>query len=140
MIWLAAGVLLLFVLAGAGRRARQREMVASLRRNFVVEAMRSLANYLPKLAPALTDAQLGRLFDEIYAEHLRRFRARNFADLLRKGQSPDAVSISSDICTEVGKRLCATHQDCDPDLMGMALSDALMLAGPDMYADMVPNG
>ncbi len=138
MIYIAAGVLLLFVLAGAGRKARQREMVASLRRNFVVEAKRLLA-VTPGFAASLSDAELVRLFDEIYAEHLRRFGARDFADLLRKGESADAASISAQICVDAAKRLCSAHQDCDAHLVGRALSDALTLAGPDMYAEMAPN-
>ena len=140
MIWIAACVVLFFVLAAAGRRARQREMVASLRRNFAVRARQSLQVYLAPMAPVVSDEQLGRAFDWIYAEHLRRLNARNFADLLRKGQTDEAMSISSDICTEAGKRLCSAHQDCDPTLAGMALSDALQLGGRDMYAEMVPSG
>jgi len=138
MIYLAAGVVLFFVLAGAGRRAREREMVASLRRNFVVEARRSLAIHVPELA-SLSDAELRRTFDEIYAEHLRSFGARNFADLLKKGQSPNATSISSDICMGAGKRLCSAYEACDPTMTGIALSNALTLAGPDMYAEMAPG-
>ena len=140
MIWLAAGVVLFFVLAAAGRRARQREIVASLRRNFVVRARQSLQVYLAPMAAVVSDEQLGQAFDWIYAEHLRRLHARDFADLLRKGQTDEAMSVSSDICTEAGKRLCSAYQDCEPALAGMALSDALQLGGRDMYAEMVPSG
>jgi hypothetical protein len=147
VIYLAAGLVLLFVLAGAGRQVRQRQALASLRRDFVVRARAAMEVYLPSLAPAVSDEEYGRAFDWIYAEHLTRLGARDLAGLMRKGQGTEAESISFDICNDAAKTLCAafpTNLGDDPEhastFVQMALSDGLFLGGQDMYAEMVPDG
>lgn len=143
MIYIAAGLILFFVLAGAGRRARQRQMVQSLKRHFIEEAKASLGASVPALAARLSDEQLSRAFDWIYAEHLRRSGARNFGDLLRKGQQADLNLISIEICFDAAERLCAAYPGAagsDASSAGGALFGALSLAGPAMYAEMMPSG
>lgn len=143
MIYIAAGLILLLVLAAAGRRARQRQMVQSLKRHFVSEAQTSLDRNAPELAAKLGHGELSRVFDWIYAEHLRRCGVRDFAGLLRRGQLSDLNSMSVDICFEAAEKLCAAHARAagsDPSSAGGALFGALSLAGPAMYAEMVSTG
>ncbi len=145
MIYIAAGLILFFVLAGAGRRARQRQMVQSLKRHFIEEAKASLGASVPALAARLSDEQLSRAFDWIYAEHLRRSGARNFGDLLRKGQQADLNLISIEICFDAADKICAARPgglaaDSYARDAGTAPWSAPNAAGPEMYAEMVPNG
>jgi hypothetical protein len=144
MIYIAAGLILFFVLAGAGRRARQRQMVQSLKRHFI-DAKASLGAAVPALAAQLSEEQLSRAFDWIYAEHLRRSGARNFGDLLRKGQQADLNLMSVEICFDAAEKICAARPgglaaDSYASDAGTALWSALNAAGPEMYAEMVPNG
>jgi hypothetical protein len=142
MILVAAALVLILVLAAAGRRARQRQMVQSLKRHFVSEARGSLERSAPSLAAELGEGELSGAFEWIYAEHLRRSDSRDLAGLLRKGQQADLNPMSVDICFEAAEKLCAMHRcaaESDASSAGGALFGALNLAGPAMYAEMMPS-
>jgi hypothetical protein len=142
MILAAAAVVLILVLAAAGRRARQRQLVQSLKRHFISHAEVTLETSAPTLAAQLRDGELSRVFDWIYAEHLRRSGARDFAGLLRRGQQADLNPMSFDICLEAGEKLCAAHPraaESESASAGGALFGALNLAGRAMYAEISPT-
>lgn len=81
--WLIVGAGVLWALASTGRKERQRQVLAALRRQFPPIARMRLVGACAELDDVLDDASLEPVFDWMYAEMLRRTDSRDFGALMR---------------------------------------------------------
>ena len=76
-------VVILFVLASMGRKAKQKAAVRGLRVHFPPIARRRLVGNFPNLDPILNESALGTVFDWILAEMYRRTGTSDFGKLMQ---------------------------------------------------------
>ena len=147
MIYLVAGGLLLVFFAWTGRKSRQREALSGLRRHFPATARTAFMVRLPSVHESIPDEEFSRLFESIYAEHLRRFGASNFGDLMGRtiDLGGEAERLSQRICRDAVDELPAYFRALlgnDPVLLeeaGAAFYAALQNAGAETQAELDSN-
>jgi hypothetical protein len=83
MLWVAAFIVLLFLLASWSRKAKQRAAVRGLREQFPRIARMRLTAAFPGIEPALSEPLLALQFDWILHAMCRRAGVSGFAGLMR---------------------------------------------------------
>jgi len=126
MLWVAAILVLLFVLASWSRKAKQRAAVRGLRQHFPPIARMRLAAAFPGIEPALSEQLLALQFDWILHAMCRRAGVSGFAGLMRwsveQGQEATAM-LSAEVARAAVDRLSP------PALAIIDKSDGRLLAG-----------
>ena len=98
----------LFWLASIGRKAKQREAVAGLRREFPRIARLRLVAACPGLDGVLGEAELRMLFDWILLQSYGRTQTSDFGELMRwsvEHGSVETTALTADISREALERL-----------------------------------
>ena len=136
-LWLILAIVVLVLLARLGRKQRQREAVAAIRRQFRHLARLRLVAACPGLDGVLDEASLGLLFDWILIELCRRTGTSGIGELMQwsiaKGEA-EAARLTAEITREAVDRLpqpvLAVIDDCDGrTVVGVILDEALTEAG-----------
>jgi hypothetical protein len=127
---LLLAVAALFWLASIGRKAKQREAVAGLRREFPRIARLRLVAACPGLDGVLGEAELRMLFDWILLQSYGRTRTSDFGDLMRwsvEHGSVETTALTADISREALERLpqpvLAVIDDCQGRQVAAVLID-----------------
>lgn len=132
-----AALILLLVLASAGRRAKQREAVAGLRADFARISRLRLVAACPGLDGTIRDAELRLLFDWMLLQLYRRTGARRFEELMRwsvKHGEVETTRLTAVVVRQAVDRLpravLAVIDECDGRAFAAVLLDqALTEAG-----------
>jgi hypothetical protein len=126
MLWIAALLILLFVLASWRRRAKPGAAVRGLRRLFPEIARLRLSAAFPGIEPALSEHLLALQFDWIFHAMCRHAGVTGFAGLMRwaveQGEAATGM-LSSEVARAAVDRLPA------PALAIIDKSDGRLLAG-----------
>ncbi|HEY1143849.1 MAG TPA: hypothetical protein VGE68_07420 [Sphingomicrobium sp.] len=112
MAWLLllGAAVLLFWLASIGRKARQREALAKVRREFPRIARLRLVAACPGLDGVLGDQELRLLFDWILLQLYRRTRTSGLAELMRwsiEHGAAETTRLTADVSRDSVERLSA---------------------------------
>lgn len=132
-----AALILLLVLASIGRKAKQREAVATLRAEFARIARLRLVAACPGIDGTIRDAELRLLFDWILLQLYRRTGARRFGELMRwsvEHGEAETTRLTADVVRQAVERLprrvLAAIDDCEGRALAAVLLDqALTEAG-----------
>jgi hypothetical protein len=126
MLWVAAFIVLLFLLASWSRKAKQRAAVRGLREQFPRIARMRLTAAFPGIEPALSEPLLALQFDWILHAMCRRAGVSGFAGLMRwavvEGEDATAT-LSAEVARAAVDRLPA------PALAIIDKSEGRFLAG-----------
>ena len=134
---LILAVAALFWLASIGRKAKQREAVAGLRREFPRIARLRLVAACPGLDGVLGEAELRMLFDWILLQSYGRTQTSDFGELMRwsvEHGSVETTALTADISREAVERLpqpvVAIIDDCQGrEVAAVLIDQALTEAG-----------
>jgi hypothetical protein len=105
---LIAAIVALFWLASTGRKAKQKEAVAKLRREFPRIARLRLVAACPGLDGVLEEAELRMLFDWILLQMYGRTRASGLGELMQWSIDHGAeqtASLTADVALDAVQRL-----------------------------------
>ena len=126
---LIVAVVLLFWLASLGRKAKQRDAVSGLRREFPRIARLRLIAACPGLDGVLEEAELRMLFDWMLLQMHRRTGAANFGELmqwsLERGQA-EATTLTADVSRDVVERLSRPVLEVIDGCKGRAVAAVLI--------------
>ena len=127
---LILAVVALFWLASTGRKAKQKEALAGLRREFPRIARLRLVAACPGLDGVLGEAELRMLFDWILLRIYGRTKTTDFGDLMRwsiEHGTAESTTLTADVSREAVERLpqpvLAVIDDCQGREIAAVLID-----------------
>ena len=126
---LILAVVALFWLASVGRKAKQREAVAKLRREFPRIARLRLVAACPGLDGVLADAELRMLFDWMLLRLYGRTATSNLGELMQwsvKHGEAETTALTADISREAVERLPQPVLAAIDDCQGRAVAAVLI--------------